>query len=265
MTSLNTTQKINTYYDLYKTTEITFNKEVINTTGLISKQVYLKYSGKFMPCIVYSCSMTSARVLVNIDEGFFKAIKDKSLPVYLRFCFTSEKKGNPMAFFIITKVSSFTPYKGQGKELYFLNLDYSQRPTNVLIGILGDLLDAHASAQKRSDERITITNDSIKKMNITAKNTLVYIQKIPRKCLLRDFSFSGAKILLMGNPKFLIDKPVELVIPLNEELIKIKGTFIRFEAVEGRKDISSLGINYDIDQVPLQYKVLLNTYFQSRH
>ncbi|MDR2029699.1 MAG: pilus assembly protein PilZ, partial [Treponema sp.] len=64
-----TSQKITTYYERYKAIDVTFTKEIIQVTGLITQQVYLKCVGDFWPCVVYSSSFQWAKVVANIKSG----------------------------------------------------------------------------------------------------------------------------------------------------------------------------------------------------
>jgi hypothetical protein len=50
--SVLTQQKIASYYDRYKGINVTFTKEIIQVTGLITQQVLIKCVGDFWPCVV---------------------------------------------------------------------------------------------------------------------------------------------------------------------------------------------------------------------
>jgi hypothetical protein len=45
--------------------------------------------------------------------------------------------------------------------------------------------------------------------------------------------------------------------------MQISGTIKRFETVEGRKDICALALEYDEKSIPMQYTLILNSYFQT--
>ena len=145
----------------------------------------------------------------------------------------------------------------------FLSLSYTQRPPDNLIEVLGSLLEASMNSQKRSEERILINPASLKKLGIPNKETVVFVENVPRKGILRDLSFSGAKIIIVGVAKFLVDKVVQLKLDLEEKSLRISGKVLRFEPVEGRKDLAALVILFDKENVPMEYKMIINEYLKS--
>ena len=256
-----TSQKIGEYYERFKAIDVTFSKEIIQVTGLITNQVYLKCVGDFWPCVIFSSSFQSAKVIVSIKSGILQKLERANNMVSLRFCFKIADKANPVTFFINTKSTGYSSYGGS-KDVALFNLQFAQRPPDDLIEIMGRILDANVNSAKRKDERITITADSSRKLNIASKESAVFIQKVPRHCILRDISFSGAKIIMMGVAKFLVDKPAALRMDFEDprESFLLQGKFIRAEAVEGRKELVALGIIFTDNTVPMGYKIRLNDY-----
>jgi hypothetical protein len=261
--ALLTSQKISTYYELFKTIDVIFSKEIIQVTGLVANQVYLKSVGDFWPCVIYSTSFAGAKVVVNIKTGILQKLEKANSMASLRFCFKSADTGNTVTFFVNTKVSGSTPYGGSG-EVVLLNLQFTQRPPDDLIEIMGRILDANVNSKKRREERIVITPDSIRKLSIS-KESSILIQGVPRHCILRDMSFSGAKLIMMGVAKFLADKEAILRLEFDDpkEVFLIKGKFIRSEAVEGRKELVSLVVLFDESLVPMGYKIRVNDFISA--
>ncbi|MCL1814503.1 MAG: PilZ domain-containing protein [Treponema sp.] len=259
-----TSQKITTYYERFKAIDVTFSKEIINVTGLITQQVFLKCSGDFWPCVIYSSSFQGAKVAASVQSGLIQKLQAANNSVSLRFCFKNPDKETPVTFFVSTRVAGYAPHNGSNDVALF-SLQYTQRPPDDLIEIIGRVLDATVNSAKRREERIILTPDSIRKLNILAKETAVFIQGVPRRCMLRDLSFSGAKIIMMGISKFLVNREAALRIDFDDprESFSIKGTFIRSEAVEGRKELIALAVQFT-DQVPMGYKVRLNEYLGSK-
>lgn len=262
--SIITSQEIIRYYEQYKDIEVTFNKHVIQATGLITKQVFLKCLGQQWPCIIYSSSMASAKVIASLKSTHFETIKKAHNLVNLRFSFKLSDKTEPLSFFVSTKTSGFNRYNKDNPDIYFVTLTFTQRPTDDLIEMLGKLLEANVNAKKRKDKRILITPESIRKLSLKGKEAYIYVGSIPRKCIIRDLSFSGAKVLLFGIAKFLINKKALLRINFEDikQPIEIEGEIIRFEPVEGRKDIAAIAIHFDEDKVPIEYKMRLNDYLK---
>ena len=258
-----TGQKINTFYEKYKAIDVTFSKEIIQVTGLVTQQVHLKCSGDFWPCVIYSSSFQGAKVAANTQSGLIQKLQTTNNSISLRFCFKSADRDAPVTFFVAARVSGYAPYGGS-KEVALFNLQYTQRPPDDLIEIIGRVLDANVSSAKRKEDRILLTPDSIRKLKIIAKEAAVFIQGVPRRCMFRDISFSGAKIIMVGVAKFLVNREATLRVDFDDprESFSIKGTFVRSEVVEGRKELIALAIEYS-DAVPMGYKVRLNEYFGS--
>jgi hypothetical protein len=256
-----TSQKITVYYERFKTIEVTFTKEIIQVTGLIPQQVYLKCVGDFWPCVIYASSFQGAKVVVNIKSGILQKLEKANNMISLRYCFKNLDMGNPVTFFVASKFSGHVPYGGS-QDVGLFNLQFTQRPPDDLIEIMGRVLDANVNSAKRREERFLITPDSARKLQLLSKENAVFIQGVPRRCILRDLSFSGAKIIMMGVAKFLVDREAALRLDFDDprESYLLRGKFIRFELVEGRKDLVALAIQFDESLTPMGYKIRINDF-----
>ena len=256
-----TSQKIITFYEKYKAIDVTFSKEIIQVTGLVTQQVHLKCGSDFWPCVLYSSSFQGAKVVASTKSGLINKLQATNNSVSLRFCFKSSDHEAPVTFFVSARVAGYSPYGGS-EDVALFNLQYTQRPPDALIEIVGRVLDANVNSAKRKDERINLVPDTIRKLKIIAKEAAVFIQGVPRRCMLRDVSFSGAKIIMVGVAKFLVDREAGLRIDFEDprESFLIKGMFVRSETVEGRKELIALAIEFT-GPVPMGYKVRLNEYF----
>lgn len=263
-TNIVTNQVINNYYDLYREDEITFTKDVLRTLRLDPRQVYVKCGGEQWPCIINSTSFQMAKIIIGTAGGaFHKITKKDAPPVNLRYCFIDEDN-NPLYFFISCKVSNVTPYMNSN-DLAVVTLTFNQRPPDDLIYILGSLIDANSSFVNRKDERILLNDNSKKALGINKKESIVYVQNVPRRCILWDISFSGTKIILMGLPNFLKGKDcvIRFMFSDPDEVIDVKGTIVMAETVEGRRDLATAGIKFDENQIPISYKMRINDYFST--
>jgi hypothetical protein len=259
-----TGQKITSYYERYKAINVTFTKEIIQVTGLITQQVYLKCIGDFWPCVVYSSSFEGAKIVANIRSGLVQKLQQANNSVSLRFCFKYADSASPVTFFVATRAAGYAPYGGS-KDVAMFTLQFTQRPPDDLIEIMGRLLDANVNSAKRREERIFLTPDIIRKLNILSKETAAFIQGVPRRCILRDLSFSGAKLIMMGVAKFLVNRESALRIDFEDprESFLLKGKFIRSENVEGRKELIALAIQFDESAVPMGYKIRINDFLST--
>ena len=258
-----TSQQLARYYELYQNIDVTFTKEVIKATGLIPQQVYIKALGGQWPCVINSTSLPGAKIIAGVKSGIYEKIQQGNSSVSLRFSFLNVEKNEPVSFFVTAKVLGATPYAGS-TELVLISLAYTQRAPDDLIETLGTLLDANINSAKRREERILVTQDAIRKLGILQKETIILIQGIPRRCILRDLSFSGAKVIMVGIAQFLMEKEVVLRIDLDEPrmAIGLKGKILRTENVEGRKDLVALAVCYYENEVPMAYKMHINNFLK---
>jgi hypothetical protein len=213
---------------------------------------------------MYSSSFQGAKVVANIKSEIIQKFKDANNSVSLRLSFMNPDTGNPVAFFVAARSIGFSSYGGSEHTALF-TLQFTQRPPDDLIEIMGRLLDANVNSARRRDERIIITPDSLRRLNLLSKECAVFIQGVPRRCILRDISFSGTKLIMMGISKFLLNKEANMRFDFDEpkKSFLVKGKFVRAENVEGRKELIALAMDFDEAAVPMGYKIRINDYLSS--
>ncbi len=256
-----TSQQIKEYFQKYGRIDVTFTKDINDSLRLVRNQIFLKFKGGQRPCIIYSSSLVEAKIVVALTDKLIKSLQKDNL-VSLRFCFLKEDQSDTFSFFVQSRVSGMTQYDKE-RNLHFVQLTFTQRPPDDLIEILGNLLEANINAARRSEERIIINEESLRRLGLSSKSLPIKIEGIPRNGILRDISFGGLKIIVMGNPKFLINKKAVMRISLKSgKTFTLKGVILRFEAVEGRKDLAALAIKYDTESMTFEYKMLINDYLK---
>ncbi len=261
---ITTSQQLQRYYELYKDNDVTFTKEVIAAINLLPKHIFFKCIGSQWPCLICSASMNGARLFATLNETFYEQIKKSGNIIQIRFAFKQEDKNDPLSFYISSKVTGFTPYGKTDKDINFLTTVYTQKPPDSFIEIVGGLLDATMDSQKRKEDRIVITGDIARELALKMKETVIDIEQVPRKCLIRDLSYSGAKVILIGIAKYLINKPAVLKIWFEDskEAVEIPGLVLRDEAVSGRKDVTAIAVKFDEQRIPIEYKMRINQYLK---
>jgi len=259
-----TAQRIAAFYERYKNIDVTFSKEMIQVTGLITEQVHLKCGSDFWPCFLFATSFQGAKVVANIKSDLMAKIQQANNMINLRFCFKSLETGAPLTFFVAGRVLGSVPYKNS-REISLLSIQFTQRPPDDLIEVLGRILDANVSSTKRKDERVPVTPENQRYLKILSKETACFIQGVPRRCILREMSFSNAKIIMMGVARFLVDKDTALRFDFDDprESFLVKGKFTRSENVEGKKEMIALAIQYDEASVPMGYKIRINEFLNT--
>lgn len=263
--SITTNQQINEYYNKYRENEIIFSKDIMRFLRLDPRQIYVKCAGSQWPCIINSTSFQQAKIIIGTNGGAFQQITKKDAPpVNLRFCFI-ESDNQPLIFFVTCRVTDVTPYMNS-KELAILTLSFTQRPPDDLIYKIGSLIDANQGFIYRKEERIVLNEDTKRLLGINKKESIVYIQSVPRRCIIWNLSFTGSKIIVLGVPKFLENKDciIRLLFSDPTEIIDVKGTIVSVKTVEGRQDLVEAGIKFDENQVPLAYKMRINDFLSNR-
>jgi hypothetical protein len=258
------TQRIDAFYNTFKGIDITFTKDMIQVSGLITEQVHLKCGSDFWPCVFFSTSFQGAKIVANIKSGLIDKLQKANNSVSLRFCFKNPEDGNPLTFFVAGRVIGLAPYKNS-EDVSLLSVQFTQRPPDDLIEIVGRILDANVNSTKRKGDRILITTDAQRKLKLLSKETVAFIQEVPRRCILRELAFSNAKVIMLGVAKFIIDKEISLRFDFDDprESFLVKGKFVHSEEVEGKQEMVALAMVYDEANIPMGYKIRINEYLNT--
>jgi len=258
------TQRVEAFYNTFKGIDITFTKDMIQVTGLITEQVHLKCGSDFWPCVFFSTSFQGAKIVANIKSGLIEKLQKANNSISLRYCFKDPEDGTPLTFFVAGRVLGVAPYKNSN-DVSLLSIQFTQRPPDDLIEIIGRVLDANVNSQKRKDEKILITNDSQRRLKLLSKETVAFIQEVPRRCILRELSFYNAKVVMLGVAKFIVDKETALRFDFDDprESFLVKGKFVNSEEVAGKQEMIALAMDYDEPRIPMGYKIRINEYMNA--
>jgi hypothetical protein len=260
-----TASRLARLYDTYRDTEVTFNTQVIAASGLMPADIHLKVAEQNLPCVLYACSLRRARVIADLGDPALAAQLRANLPVSLRLAFRPSDEPAPLAFFVSCKVEGLSVHNPRKPQVQFVGLEFTQRPSDTLIGIIGSLLEVNSNSVRRRDERIVITSETMLVIGMDSKESCVDIEGAPRRCIVRDLSFSGAKILVTGVQDPREEKKVLLKLArceLKDDVV-LDGSIVRVEEVAGSKDVVALSILFSSDP-PISYKQRLNSYFASQ-
>lgn len=256
-----TSQQLSSYYELYRSIEVTLTKDVSLLLGFLQEHVALKLLGSQWPCLVYSTSLEGAKIILNLKPDQIEKLRAGSNLVSLRYGFRVPDKTEPVTFFANGRIKGYNRYNStSSNDLYFMTLEFTQRPSDDLIEILGRFLEANVNSQKRRDIRIPVNEALIKKLGFASCNAIVAVEKVDRKCLIRDLSFGGALILIPGVAKFLLNRSavLRLVLEDSAQALFLPGKFVRVEPVEGRRDITQAALQFDDATIPHAYKLKIN-------
>ena len=257
--SIITSHELARFYELYRRTEVTFTKQVAEATGLQPQTVLLKVGGSQWPCVLYSCSMVGARIVMTVRSDFSETLQIGGGHLSLRLAFKRPDKTDPISFYVSGKSTGLSPYSPQNPAVQLLTIEFGSRPSDELIQILGVLLEANANAQRRREERIPLTPENLKRLGLESRDCHAAVQGAGHRGILRDLSFSGAKVLVAGASPAFVGQPVALRIARSEaaEEITLWGEVARIEEVSGHPDIGALGIRF-LGEPPVSYKLMIS-------
>lgn len=261
--SFATSQQINKYLEAYKDVFVTFSKEIIEVLSFDVKQAFVKASGGQWPCIINSASMSGAKIICNKNSGILKKISSQSFSnASLRFSFLDPDSKEPISFFVTIKLVGVSDY--QMEDLALVTLAYTQRAPDALIERLGRIIEANVNAKRYATEKVVLTDSIMRRVALSKKETVVFVDEIPRRCILQNISFVGATVYIMGVASFLKNKAVTLKFDFldPDTVITVKGHTIGALPLKDRKDLVSLTIEYESQNVPMNYKLYLNRYFE---
>jgi len=256
-------QKLSQYYELYGSKELAFNRSIIVASGIEPKKVFLKIRGEHYPCVIYSCSMKLSKVIINLDTSAFEEIKKAKNFVSLRLSFFPRDIKSPIVFFVPSLVKGYNTFNSKSEGNSFLmSIEFTQKPPDDLIEILGKILESAENFEKRQSLRITLDRKIIEDIGFLSNKAVVTIDNIRRPCIIRNVSSFGCMIILACNAKFVMNKKVVITLPLRDSKfpLEIDGTILRSEEIEDRKDLAGLGVQFTEDKISYEYKDLLNRY-----
>lgn len=252
--------QITKYYDFFRDREIIFTKVNLQSLRIDPRQLYVKCNGSQWPCIINSSSLQNCKIIVGANSGAYKELVKENVSISVRYCFI-DQDNNPVSFFVNCNIQDKKKYNNS-EELALITLNFSQRPPDELIMRMGEFLETNENFKNRKEDRIVINKESCRKLNLEKEETIAYIEKVPRKCIIKDISFCGAKIMTIGIPKYLINKKIEINFDFLDygEAISVPGKILNADFFPGRQDISVINVEYDVDLIPMKYKYKINDY-----
>ena len=180
----------------------------------------------------------------------------------MRFSFFDSDSKESVSFFVTVRLIGVSDY--QMEDLALVTLAYTQRAPDALIERLGRIVEANVNAKRYATEKVVLTDSIMRRVALSKKETVVFVDEIPRRCILQNISFVGATVYIMGVASFLKNKAVTLKFDFldPDTVITVKGHTIGALPLKDRKDLVSLTIEYESQSIPMNYKLYLNRYFE---
>ena len=257
-----TSQHLARLYEEFADTEVTFNSHVILESGLVTSDVRLTVGSRHMDCVLYACSMKGARVILEASQEEIAILSHGSPTISLRLTFRPREEKTPVSFFVSARVEGLSEYNPNKPHVRIATLEFTQRPSDTLVGILGSMLEIKSNELRRRDQRVVVTPDVMKRFGLQSRESCVAIDGTSRRCVLRDLSFGGAKVLLSISG--LPPAPHHALLKLQRCEVAddtvLDGSVVRVEDVQGHDDLVALSIKYSCDP-PISYKQKINSVF----
>ncbi len=263
MATLGTTA-LQVLYQDYLTTELTYVKDVADALGLLPAESTVKLQTVLYPCLVHSASFQSAKVLMRLTPEQAITVQIGSKVVTLTLVLLDSRKAKKELYQFNGSFQVVQKHLAGDNEIVFLaSITFSHRPHEVFLQAHGSSLNLKKEAQARQQDRIALTPETMGILGLSSLNTTVVIDKIERKCLMREVSYGGSRVVLTGAGQFLSEKPFELVFPhTSHGNILIPGMVSRAENMESHRGLAQLALTFTPGKVPVAYLSTLQKGFK---
>ena len=260
-----TSEQLKIMFEKYRNSFVTFNTDVIRTTGLLIRKVSFKCQGTDNPCILYSCSMTEAKLLVPFNDTLMGDLSMAENKGSIRLVFINPEGKGELPLFIHVEITHSSVYKGGDIPTYFLTAKFKTIPPNDLIEILGTFLDNENSDEKRIHDRIAINSLTQTSLGIQPFESFLIVGHNGKKCILNEISIMSAKVLIHGTPEEYLDKEAILIIKIStlDNKGEMIGKITRADEISRQDKLLSLIIVFEQDKIPAEYKMWIGEYLEA--
>ena len=251
-------------YQEYLDIEVIYSREVTTGLGLVPAGSSLKCQGDLYPCLIHSCSFQKAILLLRLPSSQWKVSQFGTKLAVLTLMFLQPKTSKKELFQFNGPLEILQEHKSDNGTLSIMaEIKFSHRPPEGFLQIQGSYLTLRKETNQRKEARITVSAETQELLGLTSSHSTVIIDHIERKCLIRDLSYQGARVILTGVAPFLVQKPFQLTVPiLNMLPNQIPGQILRAEPVPGHRGLAIVALGYHKDKVPIEYLRVLQRGFK---
>jgi hypothetical protein len=255
----NNVQKL---YDKYQNDQVTFNSEVVKITGLRRGLTNLKCGTERLVSILYSLSMKQARLICQLDKNWFDLLKAANNFAKISLTFYSREMKQDVFILISGKIIDFSAYQGSADNVYFVSIEFRKKAPDLLIEILGELLEERTEQEKRIFERITLDPQRNAQMGIHPAETYLFKEGKAKRCILNELSLFSAQCVVQGNPGDYLGARIMLLLKIDalKELGELVGNVISEDIIKDSPTILSVVVEFDHEVIPPSYKMFIGRY-----
>lgn len=251
-------KSIDDIYNSHKEHDLAFSHSVVTSLGIIPDKIQLKCGDIKIPCAIYSSSMVGARVIAKLNDDFFRNLNRSQSSVALRLIYHDGESDSEVPFFINSRISLFNKFSSDKPNIYYLTLDYLNKPPDDLICLLGNYILKQIYLQKRAVKRFVLSSSVIKESSIMEQ--FLFKSGKGKKCILTEVSLFSAKVLISGQQdEYQINDHVLLLMKSIgvDGLGEMVGNITRLELINEEDGLYSVVISFNQDLIPPVYKMWL--------
>ena len=252
------TETAREYYNRYKFAEITLSGMLEKSSGIVNRDIFFKAGEMLRPCRMHAVSMTGAKVSADLSDEDLAFLKN-SPGIRLHYSFIGLKPSFiPISFTVPYRVNYLADSGNGGANTHLMSLCAEGPPPDILAVILGELMGIQEMTSKRSELRITVTDETVKDIGLKSGHSRIILGDQSAECLLQDISASGCQLLLKTKDQVKGRKAVvELFFREPDMIFRIPGVVMRAREIRESTDTSA-GIKFDADQIPDEYRARLH-------
>jgi hypothetical protein len=264
--AVRTRHQSDAFYKKYFDHDVTFTNDVLKAINLIVHKNFIRFCGDSIPCVIYSSSLSGARVIVPLNRNNCEKISLGNKIASLNISFRQEKGPDPISIYINAKIMGFTPYKSEKPDINFVTLHYLNKPPDEFIFRLGEVLEARNDTSRRKEQRLIVDDEKAVKMNLQTDKISLFCQGKRNNCIIRDISYSGAKVITRGSKEMYLNKRVMLILNIKglDGIGEMLCTVVHVEEIETSiaENFIVLGLKFDSEGIPESYKNWLKKYIE---
>lgn len=250
-------KSVDEIYNTHKDHDLMFNHNVVSSLGIIPERVQLKCGDIKIPCAIYSSSMVGGKVIAKLNRQFFNNLNRSSCVVAIHLIYIDKESSNEVSFFINSKITLYNKFSSEKPNIYYISIDYINKPPDDLIYMLGNHILKQIYFQKRAVKRFVL-NPLITEANIMEQ--YLFKSGKGKKCLLTEVSLFSAKILISGHEnEFSKNDNVLLLIKSVgvKGIGEMMGHITRVEHIDQEEGLFSIVIVFNQEMIPPVYKMWL--------
>lgn len=245
-------------YNEHKDHDVTLSQKVIRNIGLIVDQVLLKCGSAKVPCIIYSTSMVKARIIARMNDEILEELNKHKNNVSLRFTFFVKTQSQTISFYMNSKVINSEEYDGNRPDFYYISLEFTKRPPDDLIDILGNYITEQQSRHKRAEERVVFNGQENSSPFFKSMENFLFVSGNGKRCVLAEISIFSAKVLISGKPDEYKEGESAMLLMKSEALEglgEMVGKIGRVDLINREEGMFSVIIVFNQDMIPPVYKM----------